>query len=77
MRYLIINADDFGVGDATSQGILDLAAGGYISSSVLLVNSPFAESAVRMWRAQGQRLELGWHPVLRARKRINATIAVV
>lgn len=63
-RYLIVTADDFGIGPATSQGILDLAAAGRITCSVLLVTSPHAETAVTAWRAAGKPLELGWHPCL-------------
>jgi predicted glycoside hydrolase/deacetylase ChbG (UPF0249 family) len=63
-RYLIVTADDFGIGPATSQGILDLAAQRRVTCSVLLVNSPYAELAVRAWRQAGCPLELGWHPCL-------------
>jgi predicted glycoside hydrolase/deacetylase ChbG (UPF0249 family) len=63
-RYLIVTADDFGIGLATSQGILDLAARGVVKASVLLVNSPHAEQAVRAWRQAGCPFEMGWHPCL-------------
>jgi predicted glycoside hydrolase/deacetylase ChbG (UPF0249 family) len=63
-RYLIVTADDYGIGPATSQGILDLAAGGKVTAAVLLVTSPHAEEAVRAWRRAGQPMELGWHPCL-------------
>jgi predicted glycoside hydrolase/deacetylase ChbG (UPF0249 family) len=63
-RYLIVTADDFGIGPTTSQGILDLAGRGLITCSVLIVNSPHAERAVRAWRQAGCPMELGWHPCL-------------
>ena len=63
-RYLLITADDFGIGPDTSRGILDLAARGAVTSTVLLANSPFAAEAVAAWRKAGGRLELGWHPCL-------------
>jgi predicted glycoside hydrolase/deacetylase ChbG (UPF0249 family) len=63
-RYLIVTADDFGIGPATTQGILDLASRGLLTGTVLLVNSPHAEAAVRCWRQAGVPLELGWHPCL-------------
>jgi hypothetical protein len=63
-RYLVVTADDFGIGPATSQGILDLAAQGRVTCAVLLVNSPYAEESVRAWRQAGKPLELGWHPCL-------------
>ncbi len=63
-RRLLITADDFGIGPETSRGILDLAEQGIISSTVLLVNSPFASDAVAYWIRRGRPLELGWHPTL-------------
>jgi chitin disaccharide deacetylase len=63
-RTLLITADDFGIGPETSRGILDLAARGIVTSTVLLVNSPYAEWAVRTWHALGRPIELGWHPCL-------------
>lgn len=63
-RYLIVTADDFGIGPATSQGILDLALRKRVTATVLLVNSPHAEAGVRAWRRAGQPVEIGWHPCL-------------
>src|SRR5262245_49390862 len=63
-RALVVVADDFGMGPATSQGILDLAARGLVTGSVLMVNSPHAEAGVRAWRQAGCPMELGWHPSL-------------
>lgn len=63
-RYLLVTADDFGVGPETSRGILDLAARGVLTSTVLLVTSPHAAESVGLWRRSGAPLELGWHPCL-------------
>jgi predicted glycoside hydrolase/deacetylase ChbG (UPF0249 family) len=63
-RYLVVTADDFGIGPATSRGILDLAADGLVTCTVLLVNSPHATDAVEAWKAAGRLPELGWHPCL-------------
>jgi predicted glycoside hydrolase/deacetylase ChbG (UPF0249 family) len=63
-RYLLVTADDYGIGPATSQGILDLAASGPVTGSVLLVTSPYAQEAVQAWRRAGEPMELGWHPCL-------------
>jgi predicted glycoside hydrolase/deacetylase ChbG (UPF0249 family) len=63
-RYLIVTADDYGIGPATSQGILDLAGQGRVSATVLLVNSPYAAAAVGAWRQAGAPVEMGWHPCL-------------
>ncbi len=63
-RLLLVTADDFGVGPDTSRGILDLAARRVVTSTVLLVNSPFAAEGVGLWRRAGGCVELGWHPCL-------------
>src|SRR2546430_12322741 len=63
-RFLVVTADDFGIGPATTRGILDLALQGRVTATVLLVNSPHAEAAVRAWRQAGCVPELGWHPCL-------------
>jgi predicted glycoside hydrolase/deacetylase ChbG (UPF0249 family) len=63
-RYLVVTADDFGIGPATTQGILDVAGRGVVTGTVLLVNSPHAESGLRAWRKAGASLPMGWHPCL-------------
>ena len=63
-RFLLVTADDFGIGPETSRGILELAARVSVTSTVLLVNSPFAAEAVALWRKAGRALEVGWHPCL-------------
>lgn len=63
-RYMLVTADDYGIGPETSRGILDLAAAGAVTSTVLLVNSPFAVAAVERWKKHPARPELGWHPCL-------------
>ncbi len=63
-RFLVVIADDYGIGPETSRGILELAARKLVTGTVLLVNSPYAEDAVRAWRQSGSSLEIGWHPCL-------------
>jgi predicted glycoside hydrolase/deacetylase ChbG (UPF0249 family) len=63
-RHLVVIADDYGIGPDTSRGIRELAARGLVTGAVLLVNSPYAEEAVRLWRQAGAVAELGWHPNL-------------
>lgn len=63
-RHLLVIADDFGIGPETSRGILDLAARGLVTGTVLLVNSPHAAIAVEDWRRAGEPVDLGWHPCL-------------
>lgn len=63
-RRLLVIADDFGIGANTTNGILQLAARGIVTGSVLLVNTLDAPNAVRRWRQLGSTLEIGWHPNL-------------
>lgn len=63
-RLLLITADDFGIGPETTRGILDAALQGVVTSSVVLVTSPFVEDSLRIWDAKGRPVELGWHPCL-------------
>src|SRR5262249_7633439 len=63
-RALVVLADDYGMGRATSQAILELGVQGTITGTVLLVNSPFAAEAVAAWQRAGKPMELGWHPCL-------------
>jgi predicted glycoside hydrolase/deacetylase ChbG (UPF0249 family) len=63
-RYLIVTADDFGIGPPTSKGILGLAQLGRLTTSVLLVNSPYAEESIAAWRCEGEPIDLGWHACL-------------
>jgi chitin disaccharide deacetylase len=63
-RHLVVVADDFGMGPETSRAILDLAADGLVTATVLLVNSPYAERTVAAWNKAGRPVELGWHPAL-------------
>src|SRR5437879_4469372 len=64
LRQLVVVADDFGIGPETDRGILEAAAGGRVTATVLLVNSPYAEAAVAAWNRAGRPIELGWHPNL-------------
>ena len=63
-RQLVVVADDFGIGPEIDRAILELGAAGLVASTVLIVNSPFAEAAVAAWQRAGRPVELGWHPAL-------------
>ncbi len=59
-RRLIVNADDFGMCEATDEGIIDAHDHGIVSSASLLVNAPHAVEAVRA-AARCPKLGLGLH----------------
>jgi hypothetical protein len=63
-RQLIVTADDFGIGPGTSRGILELAAQGHVTATVLLVNSPHAVDAMAAFHRADTNLALGWHVCL-------------
>ncbi len=44
-RYLIINADDFGMSHSTNQAVMELLKGQYISSASLMMPCPWAREA--------------------------------
>lgn len=60
MRFLIVNADDFGYGPAINRGIGDCVDRGIVTSAGLMVNTPGAEEAARM-AAERPQLSLGLH----------------
>jgi predicted glycoside hydrolase/deacetylase ChbG (UPF0249 family) len=63
-RALTIVADDYGMGPATSRGILELACLRIITGSVMIVNTPFAAAAAAEWIDTAPEADLGWHPNL-------------
>jgi len=46
VKKLIINADDFGVTEGVTKGVIDSYADGVLTSATLLVNMPFTEFAL-------------------------------
>lgn len=59
-RYLIVNADDFGMSAGVNRGIVDSHAGGIVTSASLLVSAPGSEDAVKM-SAEHPELGIGLH----------------
>ncbi len=60
MKYLIINADDFGYTRGVNRGVRETHERGLLTSAGLMVNTPATEEAVEM--AKGMpRLSLGLH----------------
>jgi predicted glycoside hydrolase/deacetylase ChbG (UPF0249 family) len=58
-RLLIVNADDLGLAPGVSEGILDLAGRGSVTSASVLMNLPGGPDALRRARAIG--LDTGVH----------------
>jgi len=60
VRYLIVNADDFGYGAAINRGIVQCIDHGVVTSAGLMVNTPGTKEAVRM-ASERKQLSLGLH----------------
>ena len=64
-RYLIINADDYGMCHAANEAVEDLFNNGLITSATLMTPCPWAEDALR--RAErNERMHVGLHLTLNA-----------
>jgi predicted glycoside hydrolase/deacetylase ChbG (UPF0249 family) len=48
MKYLIVNADDFGASRGINRGIIEAHRNGIVTSASLMVNAPFAEEAAQL-----------------------------
>ncbi len=59
MRYLIVNADDFGFSPEINQGILDAFNNGIVTDTSILIHSPYAESGLQLAKEMG--LPVGIH----------------
>ncbi len=60
-RRLIVNADDFGISDKVSRGILQAFERGVVTSTTVMTNSPGARDAVDLARFTAPTLDLGVH----------------
>ena len=50
---LILNADDFGLSPSINQGILDCFDEGLISSTTMMMNTPYTDDAIRLAKEKG------------------------
>jgi predicted glycoside hydrolase/deacetylase ChbG (UPF0249 family) len=64
MKFLIVNADDFGASGAINRGILEAHRRGILTSTSLLVNRPGSEEAAKLGR-DAPALSVGLHVDLR------------
>jgi chitin disaccharide deacetylase len=60
MRYLIVNADDFGLSRGINRGILDAHRQGILTSASLMVSAPWSDDAARLSRTAPE-LSVGLH----------------
>ncbi len=60
MRYLIVNADDFGQTAGITRGIVECHQGGIVTSTSLMVTGRAVEEAVR-WADENPALSVGLH----------------
>src|SRR5262245_56880632 len=60
MKYLIVNADDFGASRGINRGIIDAHCRGILTSASLLVTTPWSREAASLGRAASE-LSVGLH----------------
>lgn len=60
MRYLIVNADDFGATRGINRGIIEAHRRGIVTSTSLMVTAPWSEEAAALARAAPD-LDIGLH----------------
>jgi len=60
VKFLIVNADDFGYGAAINRGIVEAIDHGLVSSVGLMVNTPGTQEAVALAKAR-PRVSVGLH----------------
>lgn len=59
MSRLVIHADDFGLSEGVSRGILEAIQKGGVTSTSALVNFPYSLTALQ--QAKTQNIDVGWH----------------
>ncbi len=59
-KYLIVNADDFGLSEGVNRGIIETAEHGILTSASLMVRQPAASQAAN-WARQNPSLSIGLH----------------
>src|SRR5436190_3626011 len=59
-KYLIVNADDFGLSDGVNRGFIEAAESGILTSASLMVRQPAASAAAHYARTKA-RISVGLH----------------
>src|SRR5690606_10679198 len=80
MRLLVVNADDFGLNDAATEGIIESHAVGSVTSTTLMVNAPAAQRAAVLAESYpslgvGLHFNLTWGQPVAAPKDVPALLA--
>jgi predicted glycoside hydrolase/deacetylase ChbG (UPF0249 family) len=73
MKYLIVNADDFGASHGINRGIVEAHQRGILTSTSLMVDTPWSEEAACLGRALPD-LSMGLHVNLRTGDDAHAEI---
>lgn len=63
MRYIIVNADDFGLSPSVNKGIIEAHRNGIVTSTTVMMNMPYAYEAIQ-YRKAFPNLGFGVHLVL-------------
>jgi len=71
MKYLIVNGDDFGASRGINRGIVDAHQRGILTSTSLLVNTPWSAQAAELSRSAPE-MSVGLHADLRNEFHANA-----
>lgn len=61
MKYLVVNADDFGLSAGINRGILEAHRQGIVTSTTVMVNFPDAAAAIAQAQVEAPDLGLGLH----------------
>lgn len=63
-KYLIVNADDFGISPGVSRGILEAHHNGIVTSTSAMMNMPAAPESIRLAQQSSPDLGVGLHITL-------------
>lgn len=67
MKWLIVNADDFGASHGINRGIIEANQDGILTSTSLMVNTPWSEEAA-FWSRSTPELSVGLHVNIKSEK---------
>jgi predicted glycoside hydrolase/deacetylase ChbG (UPF0249 family) len=70
MKYLIVNADDFGGSPGITRGILEAHATGILTSTSMMVDTPWSAEAASL-AGSAPRMSVGLHVVFEARNGVG------